>query len=142
MADELKHKMLGSLLKERGLITDSQLEAALEEGSRTGKLLGRVLVDMGFVTEAEILKTLGTQSGMDVIDLNQVEISDEVIQKVSPSIAGRLHSRHLLILHKDQKAEHSLNLTVLRQPAHALKSTAKIAGLSCGRLSCLTSLIL
>ena len=87
MVEQVKHKMLGSLLKEKGIITESQLEMALEESGRTGKLLGRVLVDMGFVTEEEILKTLGTQSGMEVIDINQMEISDEVIQKVSASIA-------------------------------------------------------
>lgn len=83
---EKKYKSLGKLLLDRGLITESQLQQSLDEQRYTGKLLGRTLVELGFVKEDEILKTLGVQAGIEFIDLSKIDIPKEVLQKVSPTI--------------------------------------------------------
>lgn len=57
-------RSLGALLLERGLLTHSQLEGALEEQKRTGEKLGRILVSKGWVREKDILTVL---QGMMVV---------------------------------------------------------------------------
>ena len=82
-----KKKPVGQLLLEKGLITPEQLEHALNEQQKSGGLLGRILVDLGFVTEADILSTLGAQTGMPAANLPEMDISSEVLEKVSAPIA-------------------------------------------------------
>lgn len=57
-------RSLGALLMERGLLTKSQLEAALDEQKRSGEKLGRILVSRGWVRERDILTVL---QGMMVV---------------------------------------------------------------------------
>ena len=82
-----KYKSLGRLLLDKGLITQSQLQQALEEQKYTGKLLGRTFVELGFIKEEDVLKALGAQSGMQFIDLKKLEIPKNVVKKVPASIA-------------------------------------------------------
>ena len=42
-----KPKQLGQILLEQGLLTDDQLNRALEEHRKTPKSLGRTLIDSG-----------------------------------------------------------------------------------------------
>jgi type IV pilus assembly protein PilB len=78
---------LGDLLIEQGLITKEQFSEAREEQTRTGRLLGHILVDFGFVEENDILLTLGKQLGMEVVDLSTGDIPQEILKKVSSSTA-------------------------------------------------------
>ncbi len=57
-------RSLGALLMERGLLTQGQLETALDEQKRTGDKLGRILVSRGWVRERDILTVL---QGMMVV---------------------------------------------------------------------------
>lgn len=57
-------RSLGALLIERGLLTRSQLDTALEEQKRSGEKLGRILVSRGWVRERDILTVL---QGMMVV---------------------------------------------------------------------------
>ena len=82
-----KYKKIGQLLLEKGLISDHQLEQALEEQKLTGKLLGRIMIDMGLVKEDDILQALGARSGISVARLKGVKIPKEVIDKVPASVA-------------------------------------------------------
>jgi len=82
-----KKKPIGQLLLEKGLITHEQLEHALNEQQKSNGLLGRILVDLGFVTEADILSTLGAQTGMPAADLSKINIPPEVLERVSAPIA-------------------------------------------------------
>jgi len=82
-----KHKRIGELLLEKGLIDERNLEQALEEQKLTGKLLGRILVEMGLATEDDILQALGARSGFPVVKLKELKIPKEAIDKVPASIA-------------------------------------------------------
>ncbi len=84
---EKKYKSLGKLLIDKGLITGSQLQQGLDEQRYTGKLLGRTLVELGFVKEEDILKALGVQAGIEFIDLLTIDIPHDVLEKVSATIA-------------------------------------------------------
>ncbi|RJP59425.1 MAG: type II secretion system protein GspE [Candidatus Auribacter fodinae] len=80
-------QIVGQLLFERGVISEEQLLEALEEKQRSGKLLSYILVDFGFVTEHDLLQTIGQQLNMDVVDLNQLDIAQSVINKINPTMA-------------------------------------------------------
>jgi hypothetical protein len=56
-------RLLGRLLVQRGALTEEQLAAALAEQERTRRPLGTVVVDLGFVTPALVAQALATQHG-------------------------------------------------------------------------------
>ena len=80
-------KKLGELLVEKGIITEHQLQQALEEQKKTGKLLGRVLVDLGLVKDDDILAILGAQTGMEEVDISNIEVSPQLLEKVPGPLA-------------------------------------------------------
>ena len=52
---------LGNILVERGFISVEQLHAALgEQRKGTGKLLGEILIELGFATEDQVIECLAT----------------------------------------------------------------------------------
>ena len=55
--------LLGSLLVERGLLTEEQLAAGLEEQKRSDEPLGKVLIALGFVDAGIVAQALATQHG-------------------------------------------------------------------------------
>ena len=50
-----------------------------------------MLVDMGLVDEETILTLLARQSGMEVVDLDGMEVSEDAIGKVPATIARTYH---------------------------------------------------
>ncbi|GGX44958.1 GspE/PulE family protein [Saccharospirillum salsuginis] len=84
-----KRVRLGDLLVEAGLITEGQLNLALQEQKHTGKKVGRVLVDMGLIPENKLLKTLSEHLKIPFIELRQFQLDNAVMQKLDESIARR-----------------------------------------------------
>jgi type IV pilus assembly protein PilB len=80
---------LGERLVEAGHLTKSQLDVALREQRRTGDLLGKVLVNLGFVTEEAIETTLAQQAGSIRRRLEFLEVDPAVVRRVPEEIARR-----------------------------------------------------
>jgi hypothetical protein len=53
---------IGDILKEMGLATDAQIEAALAKQRETKQRLGQVLVEMGVVTQLALTRALSAKS--------------------------------------------------------------------------------
>jgi len=85
---EERQAPLGQILKEMRLVTESQVQEALAIQRQRGGALGSILVSLNYVTEQEVLTALGRQAGMPVVDLDNMEIMPEVLERVSPSIAS------------------------------------------------------
>ncbi len=79
-------KPLGELLVETGIITPQQLELALKEQSRTGKLLGEILEHLGFATKIQIIKSLALQGGNPYIDLKSAILDVETLGRFPPAL--------------------------------------------------------
>ena len=60
---------IGDRLLDLGLITLDQLEVALFEQKRSGKMLGAVLVDLGFISHAALTSLLAESSGYEQFNL-------------------------------------------------------------------------
>ncbi|MGB4672613.1 MAG: ATPase, T2SS/T4P/T4SS family [Azovibrio sp.] len=80
---------LGDLLIQQGLLTDEQLKFALEEQKRSGRKLGRIFVDSGFVTEDGICKALANQLRIPFVDLRHFQPRPELIKLLPESLARR-----------------------------------------------------
>jgi hypothetical protein len=64
---------LGLLLVDKGLVTPTELEIALDEQRRTGRLLGQILVGNGSVTSLALAQALTEQHGVELRPSNRAE---------------------------------------------------------------------
>lgn len=81
---------LGDLLVHESVITDEQLQQALQAQKQTGRKLGQALVDLGLVTEDGLLNFLAQQLNLPLLDISQKQIPPEVIKLISEVQARRL----------------------------------------------------
>ncbi|MBV8500802.1 MAG: Flp pilus assembly complex ATPase component TadA [Paucibacter sp.] len=79
---------LGDLLIQQGLLSAEQLTLALEEQRRTGRKLGRVFVEGGYVSEAQISEALARQLNIPYVNLRHHSPKPELI-KLLPEAAAR-----------------------------------------------------
>ena len=59
-------RQLGTLLADEGLLTETELELALDEQRRTGRLLGQIVVDRGYVSAFSLARVLSAQHGVEL----------------------------------------------------------------------------
>ena len=86
MAAPLK---IGELLKSRGLLSEKQLQIALEQQKVTGAILGDLLIRMGFVTASEFARTIAEQFHLGFIDLAEVQPHAEALHLIPKDIAEK-----------------------------------------------------
>ena len=79
------------MLVEARLISPDQLtEALLKQEAASGKRLGSVLVEQGFITEHDLAATLSAQLGIPTIDLSLESPSAEAVSLLNESMARSL----------------------------------------------------
>lgn len=79
-------KRIGDMLIEEHLITQEQLERALEIARESGKKIGETLVENGYTTDEAIMRALSNQLGIEIVSLAGVHISDEMIRLANASV--------------------------------------------------------
>ena len=85
---DLKDK-LGKQLLEKGLISIDQLDIALTEQKKNGRLLGEVLVGLGFVSESVMRDALSQVLGIASVDLASVVPDKNALDMIEKEIAER-----------------------------------------------------
>ena len=80
---------LGDLLVEKKLISETQLQSALIEQKKSGRKLGRVLIDSGYVEEEAMLTTLSKQIDIPYVDLSSFELNVQLIKRLPETDARR-----------------------------------------------------
>jgi len=83
---------LGEILVQQKVLTQEQLKLALEEQKRSGRKLGRVFIDRGFVTEEEISEALAKQLQIPYVNLKYYNVKPEVVQKLPETQARRFRA--------------------------------------------------
>lgn len=78
---------LGDLLLQQKLITQDQLNLALEQQTNSGLKLGRILADNAFVTEQDISEILAKQLNIPYINLKNFHIKPELVRLLPESLA-------------------------------------------------------
>lgn len=80
---DVKNKRIGDKLVEQGLITQDQLKVALYEKQRSSRLIGEILVDMGFIS-SEILSTfLAESTGLQQFDPKKTMLDPAALEVIS-----------------------------------------------------------
>jgi MSHA biogenesis protein MshE len=83
-----KKPRIGDLLVESRLLSEQQLQTALEEQKKTGRKLGRILIDSGFVDEDQVLDVLSKQLKIPYIDLKHYKFNPDVV-RILPEVQAR-----------------------------------------------------
>ncbi len=89
MTAENKPKHLGEILISEGVITKDQLHIALTEQKKIHQPLGKLLVSLGFVTEAIMRSSLGEALEQDSVDLSHVVPDPDAIKMITSDIARK-----------------------------------------------------
>ena len=84
-------KHLGEILVSEGYVSQEDLGIALTEQSERGQSLGRVLVDLGMLSEVQLVSALAAQVGMDFIELSDYPV-DRVAVALLPTALCRRHT--------------------------------------------------
>ncbi|HEV8479726.1 MAG TPA: ATPase, T2SS/T4P/T4SS family [Candidatus Eisenbacteria bacterium] len=84
-----ERRKMGDLLLAAGVVTQEQLQEALDEQKATSELLGQLLVRKGLVTEHAICEVLHQQLGLPVVRLEGLEIDEHALSLVSEELASR-----------------------------------------------------
>lgn len=80
---------LGDILIAAKLITQRQLEAALDTQKKTGARLGEALINLGFVTEFDMCNTLADQLGYPFIPNPEIQMEPGIGALVSEELAKK-----------------------------------------------------
>lgn len=94
-----KRVRIGDLLVEQKMISEAQLQAALAEQKKSGRKLGRVLIENGFVDEEKVLLLLSEQLDIPYVDLSRFELDAELVTRLPETHARRYRA---LILKETQ----------------------------------------
>lgn len=84
-----KKGRIGDRLIEMGLITKDQLNVALQEKKITGKLLGQIFVDLGFIDEETLSVFLAESSGFEVFDPKSTIVDADCLLMIDKQTAMR-----------------------------------------------------
>jgi len=105
-----KRLKLGEMLVAKGLISEAQLAAALEEQRRWGKRLGMTLVLMGCLEEEKLIRILAAQLKLPVARIRGKRVNAEVIELVPVELAEK--HRCLPLFMKEQAGSRELFLAM------------------------------
>lgn len=80
---DVKNKRIGDRLVEQGLISPDQLKVALYEKQRSTRLIGEILVDMGFISSEILSAFLAESTGLQQFDPKKTMLDPTSLDLVS-----------------------------------------------------------
>ncbi len=85
-------KLVGQILLDNGLITQQQLDEALNVQKNTTEQLGRILIDLGYVTERDVLRAHAEQLGIPFLELDETSVDEDVARAIPQSVVQRYNA--------------------------------------------------
>ncbi|MBA7692067.1 Type II secretion system protein E [subsurface metagenome] len=70
-----------------GLVSEGQIQEALAVQKEKGGAIGEILVERNYITREDLTLALASQAGMEVVNLDDLQIPEDVMEMISPSIA-------------------------------------------------------
>lgn len=95
-------RRIGDILIEQGVLSQDQLRIALTEQKKRGEQLGRIIVSLGFTTEAIVRDALSESLGQESVDLHKVVVDHDALKMVPKEVARRYRVLPIAIDHKKQ----------------------------------------
>ena len=85
--DSMLDVPLGTLVLREGLVAEEQLEDALVEHMRTGKRLGEVLLERGWLHERDLGRLLAGQKGLPFVDVTAADAEPPALRLLDEETA-------------------------------------------------------
>ncbi len=87
----MRNERIGDYLVSQGLITEEQLQKVLaaQKESNGTKKFGDIVVELGFMNEVNFTKALAGKLRVQYVDLDNIEINTEAVQKVPEALARK-----------------------------------------------------
>ena len=73
---------LGDLLVSKGLLEEEQIPLVVEKQKETGEKFGETVLEMGLVTEGDLIDALTEQLGVEYVDVRRIKIDEECTKLV------------------------------------------------------------
>jgi type IV pilus assembly protein PilB len=84
---DLKGRRIGRVLTKLGKVTRDQISEALTLQEKKRAPLGQLLVELGYVSHDDVNLALAAQAGMETVNLEDYDLSDEVIREIPSEMA-------------------------------------------------------
>jgi hypothetical protein len=81
--------ILARILRDRGIVTERQLQAAIQHQVLYGGRLGTSLYELGFITEERLREALGRSHGVPTVAIEPRDIQAETIALVPRALCAR-----------------------------------------------------
>lgn len=91
-------KRLGDLLVESQIISEAQLQEALQEQRKTKQKLGDLLITQGYINEQQLIEVLEFQLGIPHVSLFKYQIEPSITQILPEALARRYQA---IPIHKE-----------------------------------------
>jgi len=82
-------RRIGEILLDQHIISQDQLKIGLTEQKKTQEQLGRILVRLGFISEAVLRDVLSQSLGQEGVDLSKLVVEHDAIKLVPKHLARR-----------------------------------------------------
>jgi MSHA biogenesis protein MshE len=97
---------LGDVLVAQKVISREQLGIALEQQKRSGRRLGRLLIDNGFCNDEQIAEALARQLSIPYVNLKFYNLNNDVVRRLSESQARRFRA----VVLEDRRSKYLVGL--------------------------------
>ncbi len=87
-----KHPSVGEILIQQGIISEGQFNLAENERKASGRSLGKVLIDLGFIDESRLIEVQSEKLNLPFIDLKSYPIQAELVKKISEPQARKFRA--------------------------------------------------
>lgn len=117
------------MLVQAKILTREQLEEALATPREPSKKLGQVLIERGWLTEAQLTQTLSLQLSVPWVSLYHIDFSRQLLNRVSRDLAERYCLIPIFVRHV--KGQGETLYVAMDDPSHAtaLAEVSKLAGM-------------
>ncbi|MDD3403018.1 MAG: GspE/PulE family protein [Hespellia sp.] len=90
MENSNRNLRIGDVLKEYGYVSDAQIEDAIEyQKEHKGTRIGGALIALGYITEIQMLQALGKRLELQVVNVSDMEIKPETVEKIPRPLAEK-----------------------------------------------------
>src|SRR5258708_18634295 len=83
---------LGDLLVSQKIVSQGQLVAALEQQKKSGRRLGRVLVEQGFASDEQICEAISRQLNVPYVNLKVYNFNNDLARPLPAAHARRFRA--------------------------------------------------
>jgi type IV pilus assembly protein PilB len=127
--NSVRRALLGEMLVAAKVITAEQLTEVLGAPRQPGKKLGQMLIERGWVTEAQLTQTLSLQLSVPWVSLYHIDFSRQLLNRVSRELAEKYCLIPIFVRHV--KGQGETLYVAMDDPTNemALTEVARVAAL-------------